>query len=99
MTITRDGVDWDAEGLRAPSATWTYLVNDNVFGSNVVLELAVRPSIDGMSAIFLGPVLFVWALYQHWEKHKKRKLQRRKETMHERREIRSSSSSGDSRSI
>ncbi|AOS63931.1 accessory Sec system translocase SecA2 [Actinoalloteichus hymeniacidonis] len=31
--ITSEGVDLDSEGLRRPSATWTYLVNDNPFGS------------------------------------------------------------------
>jgi len=29
--ITADGIDLDREGLRGPSSTWTYLVNDNPF--------------------------------------------------------------------
>ncbi|GAA5011623.1 accessory Sec system translocase SecA2 [Actinopolymorpha pittospori] len=33
VTITADGIDLDAAGLRRPSATWTYLVNDNPFGT------------------------------------------------------------------
>ncbi|MQA05807.1 MAG: accessory Sec system translocase SecA2 [Streptosporangiales bacterium] len=32
-TITNDGVDLDAIGLKRPTATWTYLVGDNPFGS------------------------------------------------------------------
>ena len=30
--ITTDGIDLASEGLKGPSATWTYLVNDNPFG-------------------------------------------------------------------
>jgi preprotein translocase subunit SecA len=29
--ITAEGIDLDREGLRGPSSTWTYLVNDNPF--------------------------------------------------------------------
>ena len=30
--ITPDGIDLVKEGLRRPSSTWTYLINDNPFG-------------------------------------------------------------------
>jgi preprotein translocase subunit SecA len=30
--ITATGIDLDKEGLRGPSSTWTYLINDNPFG-------------------------------------------------------------------
>jgi preprotein translocase subunit SecA len=33
VTITADGADLAAAGLRRPTATWTYLVQDNPFGS------------------------------------------------------------------
>ena len=33
ITITADGADLAAAGLRRPTATWTYLVQDNPFGS------------------------------------------------------------------
>ncbi len=32
--ITSDGIDADASGLKRPSATWTYLVKDNPFGTD-----------------------------------------------------------------
>jgi preprotein translocase subunit SecA len=38
--ITADGADLDALGLKRPSATWTYLVQDNPFGSD--LDRALR---------------------------------------------------------
>ena len=30
--VTADGVDLDREGLEVPSATWTYIINDDPFG-------------------------------------------------------------------
>ncbi|MBP7049747.1 MAG: accessory Sec system translocase SecA2 [Phycisphaerae bacterium] len=30
--ITRDGIDMEKEGLKGPSSTWTYLINDHPFG-------------------------------------------------------------------
>ncbi len=38
--ITADGVDLDTAGLKRPSATWTYLVQDNPFGTD--LDRALR---------------------------------------------------------
>ncbi len=31
--ITADGLDEEASDVRRPSATWTYLVDDNPFGT------------------------------------------------------------------
>jgi preprotein translocase subunit SecA len=39
-SITEAGVDLDAAGLRRPTATWTYVVQDNPFGT--VLDRAMR---------------------------------------------------------
>lgn len=41
VEITKAGIDLEKEGLRGPSATWTYLVNDTPFGSK--LEMFLRP--------------------------------------------------------
>lgn len=38
--ITADGIDLDDAGLKRPTATWTYMVQDNPFGSE--LDRAVR---------------------------------------------------------
>jgi preprotein translocase subunit SecA len=76
LAITRDGVDWDAAGLRGPSATWTYLVSDQVFGPNVLRGLANRASIGLWGSLLLGPVLFAWGLYLHWKKRARRRSSR-----------------------
>jgi preprotein translocase subunit SecA len=33
--VTADGVDLDAIGLKRPTSTWTYLVHDNPFGTDI----------------------------------------------------------------
>jgi preprotein translocase subunit SecA len=35
VLITPDGADLGAAGLRRPTATWTYLVQDNPFGTDI----------------------------------------------------------------
>ena len=35
MPITADGADLSAAGLKRPTATWTYLVQDNPFGTDI----------------------------------------------------------------
>ena len=68
LAFTPGGIDWDAEGLRGPSATWTYLVNDRVFGNNVLMTLASRASIGLWGVLLLWPVLFLWGLRLHWKR-------------------------------
>jgi preprotein translocase subunit SecA len=72
LEIGEKGVDWDQAGLGGPSATWTYLVHDQVFGGNVLLAMSNRAGVALWGAILLGPVLFVWGLYQHWLGRKRR---------------------------
>jgi preprotein translocase subunit SecA len=44
-TITEAGVDLDAAGLKRPTATWTYVVQDNPFGTD--LNRALRRLLPG----------------------------------------------------
>ena len=44
-TITADGIDLDAADLKRPSATWTYLVQDNPFGTD--FDRALRRLVRG----------------------------------------------------
>lgn len=48
VKISKEGIDIDKEGLRGPSSTWTYLINDNPF-SNLGLGLIANRNI-GLSA-------------------------------------------------
>jgi preprotein translocase subunit SecA len=71
-TLTTDGIDWEAVGLRGPSATWTYLVNDRIFGNNVLLTLSNRASLGLWGVLLLWPLLFAWGLHLHWQRWRQR---------------------------
>lgn len=71
IEVTAGGVDWEREGLRGPSSTWTYLVNDNVFGSNTFLGLANRASFGLWAVLVCWWLLLPWALVLHWRRRRK----------------------------
>ncbi len=71
IEITPDGVDWEREGLRGPSATWTYLVGENPFGASGLMSPAGR---TGMVAAAMGAP---WLVLLHglgvlWERRRRR---------------------------
>jgi hypothetical protein len=68
IEITADGVDWEREGLRGPSSTWTYLVNDNVFGGNTFLTLANRASFGYMAMAVCWWILIPWMVFSRWRR-------------------------------
>ena len=72
VRITAEGVDWEGEGLRGPSSTWTYLVNDNVFGSNTFLTMANRASFGLWAVLLCWWILIPWALVLHWQRRRGR---------------------------
>ena len=60
--VAREGpVDLEAEGLKGPSSTWTYLVNEDQFGWGVELLKGTNIGFAAGAAAFYGP-LFVFAL-------------------------------------
>jgi preprotein translocase subunit SecA len=61
--ITSDGIDFDKEGLRGPSSTWTYLVNDNPFEWTLGLSAPGNMGL-GIAAGFLGGLFVLRALHQ-----------------------------------
>ena len=71
IEITPRGVDWEGEGLRGPSATWTYLVGENPFGASGLMSPAGR---TGMVAAALAAP---WLVLLHglgvlWERRRRR---------------------------
>ena len=70
IEITADGVDWDREGLRGPSSTWTYLINDNVFGNNTFLTLANRPGFGLWAVLLCWWILVPWAMVLRWRRRR-----------------------------
>jgi len=72
ITITPEGVDWEREGLRGPSATWTYLVGENPFGASGLLSPAGR--VGSMAAAAGAPwLVLLQGLSVFWERRHRRK--------------------------
>jgi preprotein translocase subunit SecA len=46
--ITSQGMDMDARGLKASSATWTYLINDTPFGDWNIFAALKSPIKEAM---------------------------------------------------
>jgi len=60
--VGRDGpVDLEAEGLKGPSSTWTYLVNEDQLGWGVELLKGTNVGFTSAAAAFYGP-LFILAI-------------------------------------
>jgi preprotein translocase subunit SecA len=62
---TNDGqVDLERLGIRGPSSTWTYLVNDDPFRNQIGMMLTGpgRASIAIYAAAIMTPLLLVWGL-------------------------------------
>ena len=63
LELGPEGVDWERAGLRAPSSTWTYTINDDLIHSNLIRGLAYNPMIL-LGAAWMIPLLFAYGLWQ-----------------------------------
>jgi preprotein translocase subunit SecA len=79
LEITPQGVDWDAAGLRGPSATWTYLVGENPFGVSGYASPVHRVGL-GLGAAILGPIFLLPKLGQLWKLRRGRKTRAASDT-------------------
>ena len=57
-------IDLEGLGIRGPSSTWTYLVNDDPFRSQIGMMLTGpgRTTIAVYAAAMMGPLLLLWGL-------------------------------------
>lgn len=63
-------------GLKAPTATWTYFVNDNPFEG--VIGMILQGNLNDLSsAMTSGPAIMVVAILKHFQKRRKMKMQKR----------------------
>jgi len=69
LRVGPDGVDWEQAGLERPSATWTYLVNDQVWGDNLLRNLANHTAWK-LGAFLLSPLLLAWGFYLRWQRRR-----------------------------
>ncbi len=74
-TITPEGIDLDREGLRGPSSTWTYLINDDPFRDQLSMALGGNVAFAAGAALpfTTGPLLILWGLYNRYFRDRSRK--------------------------
>ncbi len=74
-TITPEGIDLDREGLRGPSSTWTYLINDDPFRDQLSMALGGNVAFAAGAALpfTTGPLLILWGLYNRFVRDRSRK--------------------------
>jgi preprotein translocase subunit SecA len=74
LEITSEGVDLGKMGLRGPSSTWTYLVNDDAFTDGLAAMLVSRRNIGFQAGAALNaPLLMLWALSRRLSRRRKRR--------------------------
>ncbi len=69
VEITENGIDLDKAGLRGPSSTWTYLINDQAMSD--LQQMLMGPgsmAIGGAAALVAGVFLFGWGLSRWFKK-------------------------------
>jgi preprotein translocase subunit SecA len=73
VTVGADGLDLGAAGIKGPSSTWTYLVNDDPFRNQILLKL-IGPggtTIAIYSAALLGPLFLLWGAVERYLRRRK----------------------------
>jgi len=80
VRIAGNGLDLTAVGLKRPSSTWTYLVNDDPFRNQIgaLLTGAGGVTVAIYSAFVLMPLLMLWGVVDRFVK--KRRLRGRSDT-------------------
>jgi preprotein translocase subunit SecA len=64
IRVSGGRLDLEGLGIRGPSSTWTYLVNDDAFRNQIGMMLTGpgRTTIAIYAAAIMGPLLILWGL-------------------------------------
>jgi preprotein translocase subunit SecA len=63
IEIINDNIDLDNTGLKAPSSTWTYLVNDNSFEEMLGVILISNVGFSIWAGLY-GPIIVLYAIWK-----------------------------------
>jgi preprotein translocase subunit SecA len=75
LEVTPDGIDWGQAGLLGPTSTWTYLINDDPFGSNAMRTFFNKRTPAIAAAAMVPPLVVLWGLVERWKNRKARREQ------------------------
>jgi preprotein translocase subunit SecA len=76
VTVGAAGLDLGAAGIKGPSSTWTYLVNDDPFRNQVLLKL-IGPggtTIAIYASALLGPLFLLWGVVERFLRKRTRRV-------------------------
>jgi preprotein translocase subunit SecA len=75
VTVSAAGIDLDKAGLRGPSSTWAYLINDDPFRDQLSMVLGGNVAFAAGAALpfTTGPLLILWGLYRRYVRGRSRK--------------------------
>lgn len=62
----------EEHGIKAPTATWTYLISDNSFENLLGLQLVGNIGLSSVAALTFGPLLGLYPLLLKWGKKKRK---------------------------
>ncbi len=69
MEISDDGIDLERLGIRRPSATWTYLINDDPFRDTMGMHISGNFGLSVAAAVY-SPIFIAFALYRRFFSNK-----------------------------
>lgn len=67
IEITENGINPENAGLKAPSATWTYLINDNPFENLLGIQIMGNMGLAIGAGIY-GPLMVAFSMFNKWKK-------------------------------
>jgi len=71
LPIKNENFDLVEHGIKAPTSTWTYLINDNSFENLLGLQLVGNIGLSSVAAFTFGPLLGLYPLLLKWGKRMK----------------------------
>jgi preprotein translocase subunit SecA len=72
LEVTAEALDLAGMGLRGPSSTWTYLINDDPFTDGLAATLMSNRNVGfAAHAAFSAPLLILWALMARLRRRRK----------------------------
>lgn len=69
LEISDEGIDLERLGIRRPSATWTYLIDDNPFRDAMGMHISGDLGLSIAAAVY-GPIYIAFALYRRFFRKK-----------------------------
>ena len=74
LKIMNGDIDLEESGIKAPTSTWTYLINDNPFENLLGMQLMGNIGLSAAAAFMFGPTLVMYNIFKKIDKKRKNKI-------------------------